>query len=320
MHVYIIRRLLQVIPVVLVTSFLVFMLLHMIPGDPAQMLAGPNATDDVVEALRSQMNLDRSVPVQYGTWLANLVRGDMGRSLISNLPVSQLIGRALGATLQLASAVLILAVLISIPLGVAGAAFNGRGPDHVINGYVGISLALPNFWLGILLILVFAVQLRWLPSSGYANLFRDPLRAIPLLILPTIALGNRITAEITRFVKNSMLETFKEDFVRTARAKGVPYRSILFKHVLRNALIPVVTMIGLRFGRLLGGAVVVETVFAWPGIGRLIVQSIGNRDYPLVQGSLMVVVLLFITINLVTDILYGVIDPRISIGGEENAA
>ena len=319
MHVYIIRRLLQAIPVVIITTLLVFMLIHMVPGDPAQMLAGPNATDDVVEGLRSRMNLDQPLPIQYGTWITNLMQGDMGTSLISRVPVAQLIGRSLGATLQLTFAVLILAIFIAVPLGVVAAAFNGRAIDHAINGYVGLSLALPNFWFGILLILIFAVQLRWLPSSGYANLFEDPARAIPLLILPTLALGNRIAAEITRFVKNSMLETFHEDFVRTAKAKGVSHRKILFKHVLRNALIPVVTMIGLRFGRLLGGAVVVESVFAWPGIGRLIVQAIGNRDYPLVQGSLMIVVLLFIGINLLTDVLYGVLDPRISLGEGERA-
>jgi peptide/nickel transport system permease protein len=290
--------------------------MHIVPGDPAQMLAGPNAPPEVVDALKEQMGLDKPIVIQYFTWLANIVKGNMGKSMISGMSVDYLIGLALPATLQLTFAVLILAIVIAIPLGILGALRNKKPIDYVINTYLGLSLALPNFWLGILLILIFSVQLGIMPSSGYVPLLDNPLQSLYFLILPAVALGNRLTAEITRFVKNSVMDTFREDFIRTAKAKGLSNNKIVFKHVLRNALIPIITMIGMRFGRLLGGAVVVETVFSWPGIGRLIVQAIGNRDYPLVQGSLLIVMIMFIVVNLITDLLYGVIDPRISLESE----
>lgn len=316
MSTYIIRRILQAIPVIIVASFVIFILMHIVPGDPAQMLAGPNAPPEVVDALKEQMGLDKPIVIQYFTWLANIVKGNMGKSMISGMSVDYLIGLALPATLQLTFAVLILAIVIAIPLGILGALRNKKPIDYVINTYLGLSLALPNFWLGILLILIFSVQLGIMPSSGYVPLLDNPLQSLYFLILPAVALGNRLTAEITRFVKNSVMDTFREDFIRTAKAKGLSNNKIVFKHVLRNALIPIITMIGMRFGRLLGGAVVVETVFSWPGIGRLIVQAIGNRDYPLVQGSLLIVMIMFIVVNLITDLLYGVIDPRISLESE----
>jgi peptide/nickel transport system permease protein len=316
MHTYIIRRILQAIPVIIVASFVIFILMHLVPGDPAQMLAGPNAPPEVVDALRERMNLDKPLVIQYFSWLANIFKGNMGKSMISGMSVNFLIGLALPATLQLTIAVLVLSIAIAIPLGILGAVRNKKPIDYVINTYLGLSLALPNFWLGILLILVFSVQLRVMPSSGYVPLLENPLQSLYFLVLPAIALGNRLTAEITRFVKNSVMDTFREDYIRTAKAKGLSHRKIVYKHVLRNALIPIITMIGMRFGRLLGGAVVVETVFSWPGIGRLIVQAIGNRDYPLVQGSLLIVMIMFILVNLVTDVLYGVIDPRISLESE----
>lgn len=316
MHTYIIRRIFQAIPVIIVASFVIFILMHLVPGDPAQMLAGPNAPPEVVDALRERMNLDKPLVIQYFSWLANIFKGNMGKSMISGMSVNFLIGLALPATLQLTIAVLVLSIAIAIPLGILGAVRNKKPIDYVINTYLGLSLALPNFWLGILLILVFSVQLRVMPSSGYVPLLENPLQSLYFLVLPAIALGNRLTAEITRFVKNSVMDTFREDYIRTAKAKGLSHRKIVYKHVLRNALIPIITMIGMRFGRLLGGAVVVETVFSWPGIGRLIVQAIGNRDYPLVQGSLLIVMIMFILVNLVTDVLYGVIDPRISLESE----
>ena len=315
MRAYIVRRVFQAIPVILIATFVVFMTVHFIPGDPALMLVGEDATPELLEEIREEMGLNKPLLQRYASWLFNMVRGDMGKSLLSRMQVSQLIGFALPATMLLTLAVIIVALVIGIPLGILLAYKNGTTFDVVVTVFQGVLLALPNFWLGILLILIFSVELRWLPSTGYIPFFENPLLAIKFLILPVIALGSRLTAEISRFVKHSMLETLKEDYVRTARAKGIPMVKILFKHVLRNALVPITSMIGVRFGALLGGTVIVETVFSWPGIGRLIVQAVGNRDYPVMLAGLVILIVMFVIVNLATDLLYGKIDPRISIEG-----
>jgi peptide/nickel transport system permease protein len=310
---FIARRLLQAIPVLIIASLVIFLMIHMIPGDPALTLAGQDADPEQVAAIREAMGLNRPLPVQYGTWMLNMLRGNMGKSLISKMPVSTLIGFAFPATILLTLAVVFTAIVVGIPFGVFLARKNKTPLDMSATAVLGVILAIPNFWLGIILILVFSVRLGIAPSSGYVPFFTNPIQSIRFLILPVIALGARLTAEITRFAKNSVLDTFKEDFVRTAKAKGLPVNKILFKHVLRNALVPIVAMVGTRFGRLLGGTVIVETVFAWPGLGRVIVQAVAARDYPLVQGGLLILIVMYILVNLSTDLLYGVIDPRISV-------
>jgi peptide/nickel transport system permease protein len=259
---YILRRLLQLIPVILLSSFLVFLLLHLVPGDPAETVAGPDASPDAIEAIRHKMGLDRSLTVQYGIWLINLVRADLGTSYISRMPVTELVGYALPATMQLTLAALFLALVISLPLGVLASLRQGSNLDLFVQGYTALGLGVPNFWLGILLILVFVLLLGVLPPGGRIDPMQNPALGLKTLLLPAVTLGVQISAVFTRFVRTAMLDVLCEDYVRTARAKGLPERAVVVRHALRSALVPVVTVVGLQFGRLLGGAVVVESVFA----------------------------------------------------------
>ncbi len=310
----ILRRLLQLIPVVVLSSVLVFLLLHLVPGDPAETVAGPDATPDVVAAVRHKMGLDQPLAVQYGRWLGNIARGDLGTSYISHLPVIDLVGYAFPATLQLTLVALVLALVISLPLGVLASQKQASKLDLVVQGYTALGLGVPNFWLGILLILVFALFLGLLPPGGRIDPMQNPTMGLKTLILPAVTLGIQISAVFTRFVRTAMLEVLHEDYVRTARAKGLPERVVVVRHALRSALVPVVTVVGLQFGRLLGGAVVVESVFAWPGVGRLIIQAVEQRDYTVVQAGLLGLVAVFLLINLMTDIMYAFLDPRIRLG------
>jgi peptide/nickel transport system permease protein len=314
MGAYILRRLLQLIPVVVLSSVLVFLLLHLVPGDPAETVAGPDATPDVVAAVRHKMGLDQPLPVQYGRWLGNIARGDLGTSYISHLPVIDLVGYAFPATLQLTLAALVLALVVSLPLGVLASLRQASKLDLVVQGYTALGLGVPNFWLGILLILFFALLLGLLPPGGRIDPMQNPAMGLKTLILPAVTLGIQISAVFTRFVRTAMLEVLHEDYVRTARAKGLPERVVVVRHALRSALVPVVTVVGLQFGRLLGGAVVVESVFAWPGVGRLIIQAVEQRDYTVVQAGLLGLVAVFLLINLITDIMYAFLDPRIRLG------
>ena len=313
---YILRRLVQLIPVVLLSSFLVFMLLHLIPGDPAETVAGPDATPDVITAVRHKMGLDRPLAVQYGMWLGNIARGDLGSSYISKMPVIDLVRYAFPATIQLTLAALILALVISLPLGVLASVKQASKLDLFVQGYTALGLGVPNFWLGILLILVFALMLGLLPPGGRIDPLQSPAMGLKTLILPAVTLAIQISAVLTRFVRTAMLEVLHEDYVRTARAKGLQERVVVLRHGLRSALVPVVTVVGLQFGRLLGGAVVVESVFAWPGLGRLIIRAVEQRDYTVVQAALLWLVLVFLLINLLTDILYAFLDPRIRLSQE----
>ena len=311
MWAYILRRMIQLLPVILLSSFLVFMLLHLVPGDPAETVAGPDATPDVIEAVRQKMGLNRPLPVQYGIWLGHLSRADLGESYISKMPVIDLVGYAFPATIQLSLAALFLSLAISLPLGVLASLKQGSKLDLFVQGYTALGLGVPNFWLGILLILVFALLLGVLPPGGRIDPLQSPMMGLKTLILPALTLGIHISAVFTRFVRAAMLEVLHEDYVRTARSKGLQERVVVVRHALRSALVPVVTVVGLQFGRLLGGAVVVESVFAWPGVGRLIIQAVEQRDYTVVQASLLWLVLVFLLINLITDITYAFLDPRI---------
>ena len=313
---YILRRLLHLIPVVLLTSVLVFLLLHLVPGDPAETVAGPDATPDVIQAVRQKMGLDRPLPVQYGIWLGNVARFDLGASYISKMPVIDLVGYAFPATIQLALAGLFLALAVSLPLGVLASVKQASKLDLFVQSFTALGLGVPNFWLGILLILLFALILGILPPGGRIDPMQSPVMGLKTLILPAVTLGVQMSAVFTRFVRAAMLEVLHEDYVRTARAKGLHERVVVVRHALRSALVPVVTVVGLQFGRLLGGAVVVESVFAWPGVGRLIIQAVEQRDYTVVQAALLWLVLVFLLINLITDVLYAFLDPRIRLGAE----
>jgi ABC-type dipeptide/oligopeptide/nickel transport system permease component len=305
------RRLLQAIPVVLLSTVVVFLLLHLVPGDPAIAIAGSDARPDTVAAIRKEMGLDEPLPVQYALWLGRVVRGDLGRSYTTRLSVADQIAQRIPATLELTLVGLALAIAISIPTGVVAAVRERSGADWLISTFNACAIAIPNFWFGILMILLFGLALGWLPPSGRGDYGREPLTAWKFLVLPALTLALNQSAVLSRFVKSSMLEVLHDDFVRTARAKGLKEWMVIRRHVLRNALVPVATVLGIQFGRLLGGAIVVESVFAWPGVGRLVLQSIGSRDYATVQGVLLLLVLSFIVVNLATDLAYGLLDPRI---------
>jgi peptide/nickel transport system permease protein len=311
MGTFIIRRVARSIPVVFLSSVGVFLLLHLLPGDPALVLAGPDATPESIEAIRLEMGLNQPLPVQYVVWLGHVVRGDLGKSLASKLPVAQLIGQRAPATLELALAAEMLTILIALPLGVAAAVNQRNKADWTISSGVSLGLAVPNFWLGILLIILFAIVLGWLPPGGRGDFSRDPATALKFLLLPAFTLALPAAMNLSRLTKASVLEILYEDHVRTARAKGVPNNGVVWGHVVRNAMVPVVTAIGLEFGRLLGGSIIVESVFAWPGLGTLMLTSIGTRDYGIVQAGLLLLVMIFIVVNLATDIAYGFLDPRI---------
>ena len=257
------------------------------------------------------MGLDEPLPVQYALWLGRVVRGDLGRSYTTKLSVADQIVQRIPATLELTLVGLALAIAISIPTGVVAAARERSSADWLISTFNACAIAIPNFWFGILMILLFGLALGWLPPSGRGDYGREPLTAWKFLILPAVTLALNQSAVLSRFVKSSMLEVLHDDFVRTARAKGLKEWMVIRRHVLRNALVPVATVLGIQFGRLLGGAIVVESVFAWPGVGRLVLQSIGSRDYATVQGVLLLLVLSFILVNLATDLAYGLLDPRI---------
>ncbi|HHY95624.1 MAG TPA: ABC transporter permease [Firmicutes bacterium] len=324
MPVYILKRSALVLPVVLGVCVLVFILVHLIPGDPATVMLGQDASPQEVARLRTAMGLDRPLPVQLGNYLVRLAHGDLGRSIFQNEAVSTLVRKHLPATFELAVAAMLIAILLAIPLGVVSAVRQYSVVDLVSMGFAQIGVSMPVFWLGVLLILNFSLRWNLLPSVGRGApvlaglgllLSRgDPgplVDGLQHLAMPALTLGLTTAALITRMVRSSMLEVLHQDYVRTARAKGTAERAVIYRHALRNALLPVVTIVGMQFGALLGGAVVTETVFAWPGLGRLAITAIGQRDFPLVQGCVLAVALVFSLLNLAVDVSYALIDPRV---------
>jgi peptide/nickel transport system permease protein len=311
---FIVQRVLQAVPVVLLSTVAVFLLMRLVPGDPAQILAGPDATPENIAAIRQDMGLDQPLPVQYALWLSHVAQGDLGKSVLSRLPVATVMAQRIPATVELAMAAMFLTLIIAVPTGVIAAVRTDSPIDWFITSVNGIAIAVPGFWLGILCIIVFALALGWLPPGGRGDFMRDPIQELKFLILPALTLAVGSAASLSRQVKSAMLEVLYDDYVRTARAKGMNEQGVVLRHALRNALVPVVTVLGLQFGRLLGGAVITESVFAWPGVGRLTLDAIGNRDYQVVQAALLVLVLMYILVNLITDLLYGIIDPRIRVG------
>ena len=315
MGAFIVRRLLEAVPVVFLATIVIFLGLRLLPGDPAVVLAGQDATPETLAAIRQANGLDQPLPVQYVIWLRNVGRGDFGVSFFTRAPVVTLIAQRAPATLELGVAGIVLTMLLGIPTGILAAVRAHRPADWAVSAFNGLAVAVPGFWLGILSIILFSLVLGWLPPGGRGDLVRDPMLELKFLLLPSVTLALPFAAGVSRLVKASMLEVLGDDYVRTARAKGVGEPRVVWRHALRNALVPVATILGLQFGRLLGGAVITESVFSWPGVGRLIRDSIGNRDYAVVEACLLLLVMLFIVINLMTDIAYGILDPRIRLAG-----
>jgi len=306
------RRILQLIPVLLIASIGIWAMLFAVPGGPIGVIVGENATPETIEAARREFGLDRPVAVQYADWLSHAVRGDLGTSIHSREPVFDLIMDRLPATLQLAAAATLVALLLGIPVAMVSAMYPGGWLDRVLSGWSALALGVPTFWLGILLILWFAVDLRWLPSaSRHYAIWEDPAQAMRNLILPAITLGVYVSGVLARFLRASLVTEMNADYVRTARSKGLPERSIMRRHVMPNALLPFITIVGLMMASFIGGAVVTEAVFTYPGLGRLLIQAINTRDYPLIQGCIVVILVIYIFINLTVDILYAYVDPRI---------
>ena len=314
MNHYTLRRLFQLAPVLFIVSVAVFTIIHLIPGDPAQILAGPNATDEQLSALRTRFGLDRPLWAQYVVWLRSVLTGDLGQSFINNYPVVDFIARHVPATVELAIAAAIVGTLIAFPLGIVAAIRRGGVIDLACTLLSALSFAIPGFWLAILLILAFSVWLGVFPPSGRPSFSEQPFEHLMALALPAFTLGMGVAARLMRYLRSSMLDTLEQDFTRTARSKGLREIMVYLRHVLPNALIPVVTITGLQLGDLLSGAIIVESIFAWPGVGRLTVQAIGWRDYALLQANVLFIVLAFMVVNLATDLVYGVIDPRIRYG------
>jgi len=311
MRAYLAARLLSLIPVLLVVAVVIFLLIRLTPGDPARVLAGEDATPEQVRLLRRDMGLEGPLPTQFVRWLGRAVQGDLGRSLFNRFPVRRLIGQHIGPTLMLSAMAITVALCIGIPLGVVSAVYRNSWWDQAGLALAMLGAAVPTFWLGLSLIVVFAVNLGWLPSSGFRPPTEGLARSLGYLILPSLTLGVPNSALIIRFVRSSLLEVIATDYVRTARAKGLGERLVIFRHALRNALVPILTVVGLTFAALMGGAVVTETVFAIPGIGQMVVQAVLRRDYPVIQGVTLVVATSYVMINLLVDLLYFVVDPRV---------
>jgi peptide/nickel transport system permease protein len=304
---YLIRRLLLALPVLLGAATLVFLLIHLIPGDPVDLMLGEAAREADKEQLRRELRLDRPLPEQYGSFLAGLVRGDLGRSLHTHRPVAVEIVQRLPATAELALAALLFAGLVALPLGMLSAVRRGSGWDYGALSLALVGAAIPSFWLGPLLVMVFALALDWLPVSG-----REGAASV---ILPAVTLGGGMAAILMRMTRSAMLESLGQEHVVVARAKGLSAFRVIWRYGLRTAMIPLLTLIGLQFGALLAGAIITETIFAWPGLGRLTLQAIASRDYPLVQGCVLVIALGYVAATLLTDLLYAAADPRIRYHG-----
>jgi peptide/nickel transport system permease protein len=309
---WLLRRLGQVLPTLLILSVLVFALQQLMPGDPALILAGEERGDpEVLAQIRAELRLDRPLVEQYGHWLWRVLHGDFGFSWRIRLPVSELILAKLPVTFQLALMSFVIGVGLGVPLGVLSAVWKGRALDWLVNAVALFGISTPNFWLGIMMILLFSVQLGWLPPSGYVPLWEDPWMSLQTTLMPAFVLGTGVASILMRHTRAAMLGALAQDYVRTARAKGLPERSVVFRHALRNALVPVVTLGTIEFGKLLAGAVLTEQIFTIPGFGKLVVDAVFNRDYPVVQGVVLATALIFVLLSLVADILYMLINPRL---------
>jgi peptide/nickel transport system permease protein len=308
---YVATRVASLIPILLGTSIVAFFLIRLVPGDPAIALLGLEADETAIAALRRQLALDQSVVVQYVSWLGHILAGDFGRSIQGGRDVFSMLLDALAPTAILAVAALTVSLVISIPAGIIAATRRNSALDYIASFIALCGLSMPSFWLGILLILAFSISIPLFPASGYVSPLLDPGAHLRHLVLPALTLGAALAAATMRMTRATMLEVLRADYVRTARAKGLSRRSVIWGHALGNARIPIVTLVGIQLGQLLGGVVITETVFSWPGIGKLTVDAIFARDYPVVQGAVLLTATLFVLINLATDLIYTVLDPRV---------
>jgi peptide/nickel transport system permease protein len=308
---FLIKRLLATIPTILLVTIAVFMILRLTPGGPAVAMLGDQASPEAVAALEHQLGLDKPLYVQYFHWLGNALHGDLGRSAFGNQPVTELIVQRIVPTLELSILALIVSLLIGITAGIVAAVKHNTAVDAVSSLLAILGVSTPSFWLAILLVLIFSIKLSWLPALGYVSPFSDLATNLKDMLLPSVTLGVILAAVVTRFTRASMLDALYQDYVRTARSKGLEERKVVVRHALSNAMIPIVTVVGLELGGLLSGAVIIETIFSLPGNGQLLVTSIFNRDFPVVQGLVVVIATVFIVVNVVVDVVYALIDPRI---------
>jgi peptide/nickel transport system permease protein len=308
---YVIRRLLATIPTIGMVALFVFLLLYLTPGDPAAVIAGDIATNEDIERIRQKLGLDQPFLPRFTTWMLAVLQGDLGISIFTNLPVTQLIGQRVGPTLSLAVCTLIVAVMVAVPMGVLAAWKSGKIIDRLVMLFAVAGFSMPVFVLAYLLIYLFAIELDWLPVQGYAPLSDGFWRWLSHLILPSMALGTIYIALISRITRAAMLDVLSQDFVRTAHAKGLPPKAVLLRHALKNAAVPIVTVIGIGIALLISGVVVTESVFAIPGIGRLTVDAILRRDYPIIQGVILLFSVVYVVVNLLVDLSYKLFDPRI---------
>ncbi len=305
------RRLLQILPTLFFVSILIFGLQQLLPGDPALALAGEDKDPEVLAQIRARYHLDQPVPVQYLLWIRGVLSGDLGQSIRLNVPVADLILQKLPVTLQLAAMAMAIALAIGVTAGIVSAVAKGSWIDYLVSTLSLVGISTPNFWLGIMLIFVFAVQLGWLPASGYVSPFEDPLQSLATTILPAFVLGNAIAGVLMRHTRGAMLAALSSDYVRTARAKGLRASTVILRHAMRNALTPIITLGALEFGTLLSGAVLTEQIFTIPGFGKLIVDAVFNRDYAVVQGVVLVTATSYILLNLLADLGYVWANPRL---------
>ncbi|MDG4831593.1 ABC transporter permease [Solwaraspora sp. WMMD1047] len=308
---YLLGRALQTVIAMIGVSVAVFLIIHLVPGDPIRLAMGTRFDPDVYQALRERAGLDRPLLVQYGSWLSHAVTGDLGVSFRSGQPVTELLGQRLGPTATLAGAALLISLAIALPVGVLSAVRSGSVLDRIVTAFSQLWVSVPDFWSGIMYILLFALVLGWLPPSGYVSLLDDPVDGLRHLALPALTVGLISGSILTRFVRSAVLEALHQDYTRTARAKGLSRWRTVRRHVLPNAWIPIVTAVGLQLGFLLGGVVVVEVIFEWPGLGRLAYDAVIRRDYSLLQGTVLVIALMFLLVNFLVDVLYGYLDPRV---------
>lgn len=310
MYGYIVRRLFAVILTLFFVSASIFSILHIIPGDPAAIVAGPSASPAQIQKIRDHLGLNKPVWKRYLDWINGAVRGHLGRSISYSVPVSGMIGNRLLVTLPLAAFSSLLSLVFALPLGVYAAAHQDSVVDWLITSTVQLGLAIPTFWMGLMLIALFAVDLNLFPAGGFTAWSESPLRALQSLVLPAFALGLIRAAELTRIVRSTVLDTLHAPYIQTARAKGISEIRILLKHVLANSFISVLTLIGLQVGRLIGGAIIVEEVFSLPGLGKLLLEAVWDRDFPVIQSGILVVSGFIVTTHFVIDLLYGILDPR----------
>jgi peptide/nickel transport system permease protein len=314
---FLVRRLLLTLPILFIVSVICFSMINLIPGDPATVILGPEASQQAKEQMRERLGLNEPIPVQYLDWLGGVLRGDLGESLVDNTPVSTLILQRLPVTIELALGTFAVSLTIGVIAGILSASRRGTWVDYLSTGIALGGISIPSFWLGMMFIIIFAVYFGVLPASGYVPFFQNPVANITAMILPVFATGMRESAELTRMLRSSLLEELGSDYVRTAFSKGLSKRVVVIRHAVRNALIPFVTASGLQIAALLGGLVVTETVFQLPGLGRLVVESIETRDFTTVQGAVLTITMVVVVVNVLVDVLYTIIDPRISVSSGE---